>query len=64
MNTSGYKAYIEDYLSNCGQDVREWDTEAMAEDLSGRLHGESPDGMDPDDFTQFLQSWDGVVADA
>lgn len=63
MNRNEVKAYIAAYLTNCGQDLDEWSVNAMADALYGELGGASPDEMDGDSFTAFLEEWGGCVAD-
>lgn len=53
---------LSDYMTNCGQDEGEWAIDAMAEELD-RMGVEDIDAMDGDDFTDFLQEWDGKVVD-
>lgn len=51
-----------DYMVNCGQDAGEWCLADMAAELDG-AGVSSIDDMDPDDFTDFLAKWDGMVTD-
>lgn len=64
MNWNEVRAYIVDYLINCGQDLDEWSVDDMALSLYNELDGAAPDEMDEDDFTTFMKKWGGCVADA
>lgn len=63
MNVTKAKSEIEDYLINCGESIEEWSVQRIAEVISsGYPEASSIDDIDPDDFTELMQEWDGKVA--
>ena len=62
MSKSTVAAEIKSYLENGNQDTWYWSIDAMAEELDSKGIGNIED-MDNDDFTDFLQDWDGKVTD-
>lgn len=48
------------YFESTDQDAGEWPVDLMAEELD-KSDIDSIDELDPDDFTEFVQYWDGKV---
>lgn len=53
---------IRHYLTTCDEDLGEWNTHAMAEELATAGIRDIKE-MEADDFIGFLQEWEGKVVD-
>lgn len=61
MSVKSIERELEDYLTNCGEDAGEWCVWDMAQELA--IGHDSIDEIDPDEFTEFLEGWQGKVLD-
>jgi hypothetical protein len=55
MNAYEISLAIEQYLRNCGQNPKEWDVEAAADEIAESGEIDSIDDVDPDEFSKVLE---------
>lgn len=57
MNLNDLQNAINDYLTNCGQNLEDWDVLGAAIQLRDEYpNAESIDDIDPDDFAYIIES--------
>ena len=62
MSKQSVTEEITQYIESSGFNAGDWSVDEMAEELHG-MGIESIEDMDSDDFTDFLEDWDGKVTD-